>query len=131
MSSEFVQPRIASLAHVIGDAAFAPSALLAVDVRMIHSAGRRSTWREDYGAGGICPDTETLPVLRRSASDCAVRHIRGSMCRLRRNGASCAQHGACGCAMEQEEGGRFLVAGSSGPCQLYVTVRSTGSPTIP
>src|SRR6478736_2311949 len=107
MSSEFVCPWIESLAHVIGDATFAPSGLLAVHVRMRQSTGRRSRWRREYGAGGACPGTETLPVLRGPAPDCAVRHIRGSMCRLRCNGASGAQHGACGSEMEQKEGGRF------------------------
>jgi hypothetical protein len=82
---------------------------------MRHSTGRHGTWRGEDGAGNACPDTETLPVLRGPTPDCAVRYVRGSMRRLRRNGAACSQHGACGSEMEQEEGGRFrLVIASSG-----------------
>src|SRR6202030_2100541 len=66
-------------------------------------------WGGEYGAAGARPDTETLPVLRGPTPDCADRHIRGSMRRLRRDGASGAQHGACGGEMEQEEGRRFLI----------------------
>jgi hypothetical protein len=87
---------------------------------MRHSTGRCGIWRGEYGAGDACPDTESLPVLRGPAADCGVRHIRGSMRRLRRDGASRAQHGACGSAMEQEEGGRFRqVIASPGLCQLH------------
>ena len=78
------------------------------------------TWRGEYGAGGARPDTETLAVLRGPAPDCADRHIRGSMRRLRRNGASGSQHGACGGEMEQKEGGRVrLVIDSPDLCQPH------------
>ena len=50
-----------SLAHVIGDAASAPSALLAVDVRMRHSTGGAAQGEENMQQETLVPILKPCP----------------------------------------------------------------------
>jgi hypothetical protein len=55
----------------------------------------------------LVPILKPCPFCGDRPPDCADRHFRGSMRRLRRNGTDGSEHGACGSEMEQKEGGRF------------------------
>src|SRR4029079_18316920 len=61
MSSELVCPRIEGLAHVTGAATSAPSALLAVYVRMRHIVGRRAHGGENMQQEAPVPILKPCP----------------------------------------------------------------------